>query len=383
MSDSTSSLDSRALVLGAAVGAGVALWASSDFLPAVRDRYQLYQLRRRQQKAAASAGQSPSPEVPENAPESCPGVGSDAAGKADGCAGCPNQKACSSGAGKEEDPMVNEVAYKLRNVKRKILILSGKGGVGKSTVSSQLAFTLASSDRDVGLLDVDICGPSIPRMLGINDGEVHQSAEGWQPVYVDDRLAVMSIGFMLTNKDDAIVWRGPRKHGLIRQFLTDVTWGHLDVLLVDTPPGTSDEHLSMVNYLKDCQPDGAVLVTTPQEVALQDVRKEINFCRGVGLPIIGVIENMSGFECPCCGKVSEIFMPNTGGAKQMCKDMDVPFLGSIPLNNELQAACEKGLPIIGLGPDSKPAQAVKEISEKIMQKVEERPVVKGAYGSDF
>lgn len=163
------------------------------------------------------------------------------------------------------------------------LVLSGKGGVGKSTVSAQIAFSLAGMGKQVGLLDVDICGPSIPRMLGLVGQEVHQSASGWSPVYVEDNLGVMSIGFMLPSSDDAIIWRGPRKNGLIKQFLTDVDWGVLDYLIIDTPPGTSDEHISIVQYLKAANVDGAVIVTTPQEVAMADVRKEINFCKKTGL----------------------------------------------------------------------------------------------------
>ena len=153
-------------------------------------------------------------------------------------------------------------------MKHKILILSGKGGVGKSTVSAQMAFGLSTDSEingpasDVGLLDVDICGPSLPTMLGLTGRDVHQSATGWSPVYLTDKLGVMSIGFMLPNEDDAIIWRGPRKNGLIKQFLTDVTWGALDYLLIDTPPGTSDEHLSIVTYLKEANISGAVIVTT-------------------------------------------------------------------------------------------------------------------------
>ena len=197
--------------------------------------------------------------------------------------------------------VVEEVSRKLKGVKNVIIVLSGKGGVGKSTVATQLALTLAQdSEIDVGLLDIDICGPSVPRMLGMEGNDVHRSNTGWSPVYLEDNFAVMSIGFMLPNKDDPVIWRGPRKDGLIRQFLTDVMWEGLDYLIIDTPPGTSDEHISIINYLQKTNLLGAVIVTTPQEVALLDVRKEVNFIKKTNTALLGVVENMSGFVCPNC-----------------------------------------------------------------------------------
>lgn len=322
-------------------------------------------------EAGPGLGEAPGPavdaaDVPGDALEGCVGVSSEAAGKASSCAGCPNQSACASGEAKKADPAVADVKDRLANVKRKILVLSGKGGVGKSTVSAQLSFGFAARSMDVGLLDVDICGPSIPRMLGLLGQDVHQSSSGWSPVYVDDRLAVMSIGFMLPNQDDAIIWRGPRKNGLIKQFLTDVNWGDLDVLIIDTPPGTSDEHLSVVTYLQESSMDGAVIVTTPQEVSLMDVRKEINFCRKVKLPVIGVIENMSGYVCPGCNTESDIFPPSSGGAEEMCRQMDVPFLGRIPLDGKVARAGDAGQPLVKLHPDSVVAQCIDSVIAKIL-----------------
>jgi Mrp family chromosome partitioning ATPase len=292
------------------------------------------------------------------------------AGKAEGCAGCPNQKLCASGEARKPDPAVADVKDRLKGVKRKILVLSGKGGVGKSTVSTQLAFGFASRSMDIGLLDVDICGPSLPRMLGLVGQDVHQSNEGWSPVYVDDRLAVMSIGFMLPNQDDAIIWRGPRKNGLIKQFLTDVNWGNLDALIIDTPPGTSDEHLSIVTYLQDASMDGAVIVTTPQEVALMDVRKEINFCKKVKLPIIGVIENMSGYACPKCGHEERIFAPSTGGAQAMCAQMGVPFLGRIPLDGAVAAAGDAGKALFQTAPDGPVSKRISGVIDAILKQTD-------------
>lgn len=279
--------------------------------------------------------------TPDNANATCV-AGTEQAGKADSCAGCPNKAACASGANKP-DPAIGEVKERMSEVAHKILVLSGKGGVGKSTFSSQLAWLLNEQDKQVGILDIDICGPSIPRMMGVEDEEVRKSNFGWSPVYADDNLAVMSVGFMLGSKNDAVIWRGPRKNGLIKQFLTDVFWGELDYLVVDAPPGTSDEHISIASYLKSSSVDGAVIVTTAQEVALLDVRKELSFCKKMGIKVLGVVENMAGFVCPCCETKTDIFPGAEGGAAAMAKEFGVPFLGSIPLDPQLLRACEAGM----------------------------------------
>jgi Mrp family chromosome partitioning ATPase len=288
------------------------------------------------------------PSVPVDANEECPGLGTRNAGKSSACEGCPNQAKCASGEAAAPDPSVAAVAERLKEVKHKILVLSGKGGVGKSTVSAQLTFGLAELDPEhhVGLLDVDICGPSIPRMLGVSGRDVHQSAEGWTPVFVDEQISVMSVGFMLPDDSSAVIWRGPKKHALIKQFLADVNWGDLDFLICDTPPGTSDEHLSVVTLLKDAGIDGAVLVTTPQEVSLQDVRKEISFCRKAGIPILGLIENMSGFVCPSCKNCTDVFAPTTGGAQAMCEKMGITFLGRLPLSAAVTQAGDAGASVV-------------------------------------
>ena len=201
-------------------------------------------------------------------------------------------------------------------------------------------------------MDVDICGPSIPTILGIASEQVHSSSTGWSPVYVQDNLGVMSVGFMLPSSRDAVMWRGPKKNGLIAQFLKDVDWGDLDYLVIDTPPGTSDEHLSIVQYLKESGIDGAVLITTPQEVALQDVRKEIDFCRKVGLPILGLVENMSGFVCPNCKTASQIFKPSTGGAERLAKETGVELLGKVPLDPRIGKSADYGVSFLDEYPDS-------------------------------
>ena len=183
------------------------------------------------------------------------------------------QAACASSPLSGVDIDTAAIRRRLEKVKYKILILSGKGGVGKSTFAAQLAYGMSARGLDVGLLDVDICGPSAPLMFGKEGHEVHRSNSGWSPVYVSDNLAIMSVGFLLNNSDDAVIWRGPRKSGLIKQFLKDTEWGPIDFLIVDTPPGTSDEHLSIVQYMKETGVDGALIITTPLEVAMADVRK--------------------------------------------------------------------------------------------------------------
>ncbi|KAI8817745.1 P-loop containing nucleoside triphosphate hydrolase protein [Fimicolochytrium jonesii] len=228
----------------------------------------------------------------------------------------------------------------LSGVKHIVLVLSGKGGVGKSSVTTELALTLAEHGKRVGVLDIDLTGPSIPRMFGLEDAMVHQASNGWVPVYTDEtkRLAVMSLGFLLPNKDDAVIWRGPKKTAMIKQFLEDVAWGELDYLLIDTPPGTSDEHISVAENLRNYKPDGAVIVTTPQAVALSDVRKELNFCGKVGIPIIGVVENMSGFICPHCTECTDLF--SKGGGEAMAKEFNVAFLGRVPIDPGLTTLIE-------------------------------------------
>ena len=308
-------------------------------------------------------------------PNNCSNVSPDQRGKAASCSGCPFQKQCQQ-ASDYKDPNIDKIKEKLSNVKNIILVLSGKGGVGKSTVSSQIALSLSENkDLQIGLLDIDICGPSIPKMLNLEDEEVHQSIEGWSiiiiniliaPVYKEDNLAVMSIGFLLSNKNNAVIWRGPRKNGLIVQFLTEVNWDNLDYLIIDTPPGTSDEHLSIITYLKGCNLLGAIIVTTPQEIALIDVRKEINFCQKTETKIIGVIENMSGFICPHCKECSNIFSVNSGGAEAMCKEFGLPLIGKIPIEMNIGFATENGKSLTEEFSESPSSREIKKIIKTII-----------------
>lgn len=240
-------------------------------------------------------------------------------------------------------------------------------------MSAMLAYVLAEDiSKNVGLMDIDICGPSIPRILGVENEKVHLSGSGWSPVFVEENLCTMSIGFLLSGPKDAVIWRGPKKNGLIKQFLKDVDWDELDYLVIDTPPGTSDEHLSIVQYLKESSIEGAVVVTTPQEASLLDVRKEISFCKKVDVPVLGVVENMSSFVCPKCRFSTEIFPPKTGGAKKMCEEMDVPFLGKMPLDPKIGKACDEGKSFINEVPDSPAAAEAKAIVKKIVERIESR-----------
>jgi Mrp family chromosome partitioning ATPase len=314
----------------------------------------------------------PQVDLPAPEPEHCPGPESEAAGTSDACQGCPNQAICTAQAAKGPDPDLEVITNRLSNIEHKILVLSGKGGVGKSTFTSMLAWAIAADeDVEVGVMDLDICGPSLPKMLGAEGESIHQSNSGWSPVYVGDNLGLMSISFMLPDEDSAVIWRGAKKNGLIKQFLKDVNWGEgLDYMIVDTPPGTSDEHLSVTTYMKDVGIDGALIVTTPQEVALLDVRKEIDFCRKAGINILGVVENMSGFVCPNCKHESQIFKPTTGGGKQLCKDLNIKFLGSVPLDPRIGRACDAGECFFDSYPDSPAATAILDVVDALRDEVE-------------
>jgi len=224
-----------------------------------------------------------------------------------------------------------DIKGNLKNVKHKIVVLSGKGGVGKSTISATLAKYLSKKGKNVGILDSDIHGPSIPKILGVEDEKAVGSKEGILPVETNEGLKIMSMGYLIPNKDAPVIWRGPMKMGALKQLLGDVSWGNLDYLIIDLPPGTGDEPLSIAQLIPDL--DGAIIVTTPQDVALVSVRKSINFVKKMNLNIIGIVENMSGFTCPHCGKKIDIF--KTGGGKKASEDFKIPYLGSIPIDPDI------------------------------------------------
>ena len=267
---------------------------------------------------------------------------------------------CSSCGGTCEDP-VRKVQNALAGVEHKVVVMSGKGGVGKSTVAVNLALALALDGMRVGLLDVDVHGPSVPKMLGVEGASLTTNEAGRiQPVEACG-LKVVSVGFLLGSPDAPVIWRGPMKIGVIQQFLTDVDWGALDVLVVDCPPGTGDEPLSVCQLLLDA--DGAVIVTTPQRVASLDVSKSIKFCEQVGFPVLGLVENMAGFACPHCGEVTRIFAGEAG--RELSERYGVPLLGSIPIDPLVSAQGDAGLPFIRKDEQSPTTKAFLGIVEKL------------------
>ncbi|MCL1810708.1 MAG: Mrp/NBP35 family ATP-binding protein [Methanomassiliicoccaceae archaeon] len=247
-----------------------------------------------------------------------------------------------------------------------IIVMSGKGGVGKSTVSSNLALALSLKGYRTGLMDIDITGPNIPKMFRIEDEKLYAEGDKLIPISVPPSLSIMSMAFLLPEKDSAVMWRGPMKASAIRQFIEDVEWGDLDYLIVDMPPGTGDEAMSIVQLIPKA--DGAVIVTTPQDVAVLDSRKSISFATQTKLPIIGLIENMSGFVCPHCGEVTEIF--GSGGGEKAAESLNIPFLGRVPLEPGVAVSGDSGMPVVISEPDSRSAAAFKQIVGSIIKTVE-------------
>jgi Mrp family chromosome partitioning ATPase len=237
----------------------------------------------------------------------------------------------------------NAITRSLGKIKHKILVMSGKGGVGKSTVSVNLALGLAKKGHQVGLMDVDLHGPDVIRMLNLK-GELEPPATPdalVPPLKYNDNLKVVSLEYMMKDRDEAIIWRGPLKIQAIRQFVADMDWGELDYLIIDAPPGTGDEPLSVAQTIPNVK---AIVVTTPQKVALADVRKSINFCKTVEMDIVGVVENMSGFVCPHCNQTVDIF--KTGGGENLARDLDLPFLGKVPMDPKVVIAGDDGAPYL-------------------------------------
>ncbi len=273
------------------------------------------------------------------------------------CDTCHESGSCSQ---QEKEVHAQErLRSRLSHIKHRIMVMSGKGGVGKSTVATNLSVTLSQSGFNIGLLDADIHGPNIAKMLGIESRVVEGSGRGMIPVEALPNLRVISMAFFIGDRDNPVVWRGPLKHSAISQFVGEVEWGSLDFLIVDLPPGTGDEPLSVAHVIKDV--DGAVVVTTPQDVALLDSRKAVTFSRMLGIPVIGIVENMSGLICPHCHQ--EISLFKKGGGEKAARDLRVPFLGRIPIDPEVVTDCDRGMPFVMAHPDSEATKAFQEIAD--------------------
>ncbi len=255
-----------------------------------------------------------------------------------------------------------KIKKQLGKIEHKIMVMSGKGGVGKSTVSINLAIGLSLQNFYVGLLDVDLHGPNVPKMLGVERGELQKRPDGTVgPVYYSPNLKFMSVEPLLPDKDSAVMWRGPLKMSAIRQFIYDIEWGELDYLIIDAPPGTGDEQMTVAQTIPDAF---AVVVTTPQEVSLLDVKKSLNFCKQVGMPVIGIVENMSGMICPHCGKAIDVF--KRGGGQRLAEETGIPFLGRVPVDPRIVTTGDAGKPVMATYPNSLTAEAFENICQNVI-----------------
>lgn len=273
---------------------------------------------------------------------------------------CPSGQSCSTCGGKCADEK-RKLHDNLLGVKHILLVMSGKGGVGKSTVATNLAMSLALEGYATGLLDVDLHGPSIPKMMGLENSELTSDGEKLLPVTFGN-IKVMSIGFSLASQDQAVIWRGPVKYSVIQQLLSDVAWGELDFLVIDAPPGTGDEPLTVCQLLPEA--DGAIVVTTPQQVAAADVSKSLNFLEQVHYRVIGIVENMSGFACPHCGEITQIF--SHGAGEELAAKYHAPFLGRLPVDPQICQAGDAGKPFVYSYGKTATAKAFEQIVDAII-----------------
>jgi Mrp family chromosome partitioning ATPase len=257
-----------------------------------------------------------------------------------------------------------EIIKRMSKIKHKIAVMSGKGGVGKSTIAVNLAAAFAKKGYKTGIMDVDVHGPNVPMMFGVEGKNLKFDPEGIIPIETDEGIKVMSVGFFLSSQDEPLIWRGPAKTGVIKQFFAEVIWGDLDVLIIDNPPGTGDEPLTI---LQTIPLDGVVIITTPQSVVQEDVRKSVNLVKSLKIPVIGIIENMSGFICPQCK--NEILIFGKGNTAEMAERLDVSFLGSLPLDVKTSAASDAGTPIVIKEPESEISSRILKIMDKIESKI--------------
>lgn len=262
-------------------------------------------------------------------------------------------------------PVPVEIVENMKGIKHKIVVLSGKGGVGKTTVATNLAVSFASRGKKAGIVDVDIYGPNVPKLLGLNGQRPTVEGEFIKPITGPQDVKVMSMGFLLRKDDDAVAWRGPMVASAITQFLANVRWGELDVLVVDLPPGTGDEILSILQSIPDI--DGVVIVSTPQEVAVLDARRAIQLVQKMGVPVLGIVENMSEFVCPKCGESYKIF--GEGAAKKASEEYGIEHLGTLPFDPRVIILSDEGSPFVIIEPESKASQAFSALVDKLANKI--------------
>lgn len=277
------------------------------------------------------------------------------------CGSCDTAGACD--AQTQQLHLQARLDQKLGAIKHRLVVMSGKGGVGKSTVAANLAVALAAAGHRVGVLDGDVHGPNMPKMLGLEGANPVGTPDGLLPLEAAPNLKVMSMAFLLPDSDTPVAWRGPMKHTLFQQFLTDVQWGELDYLVVDLPPGTGDEPMSIAQILG--APLWAIIVTTPQDVALLDSRKSVVFAKGLEMNVLGIVENMSGLICPHCREKIDLF--KTGGGQKAAHDLSVPFLGTIPLDPKVVLAGDSGVPMLSFDSDSEISEVFRGLAQKVAE----------------
>lgn len=301
-----------------------------------------------------------------SAPAACPSNTAEA-GRVATCDGCPGQELCKAGGSGVEAAEQAAMDLRMNAIAHKVFVLSAKGGVGKSMVCCALAVALAKAGKRVAIADIDLCGPSVPRIMNV-DAQVIAQPWGWVPPKdAEHGIAVMSIQFLLPNRDDPVVWRGPRKTSMIRRLFRDTFWGRLDFLIVDTPPGTSDEHLAALSCAPQSRRDGCLLVTQPTPVSLAQTRREAALCARMHAPVLGIVENMSGYVCACCGECSDVFgdRERSGGAA-VAAELGCALLARVPLDPQLCASADAGACLQLAEPPTAATRALLDVRERVL-----------------